>query len=166
MMKKLLILAITLILCLAACGENGGGGGNGSNNIEGSLEELMQKLYGNLDSSVDLPPTMEEKLTPQGTQFNENVAYFIGADDIPFTEGLVSEHAMGMAYSLVLLRMEPGADVEAAKTKMREGLDPWKWVCAGVDPSDVIVDSIGDLTVIIMSDDSKALHDAFLALES
>jgi hypothetical protein len=41
-----------------------------------------------------------------------------------------------------------------------------KWVCVGVDPDNVIVDSIGDVVILIMSDDNaQALHQAFLALQ-
>jgi hypothetical protein len=124
-------------------------------------EEELGRLIGKQHALLPAY-TFEELLTPQGTEHNDNIIYFIGADDIPFTEGLVSESMM--AYSVVLLRMEAGSDIEGAKTRIKEGVDPWKWVCAGVDPSNVVVDSIGDLVILIMADTSKELHESFLAL--
>jgi len=137
---------------------------------EAEIAELNEEMEGlqprkNELSKYQLPFTMEEDLTPEGTQFNPNVAYFIGADDIPFTIGVVSEAAFGaVPYSLVMIRMEAGANVEAAKTKIKNGADPWKWVCVGVDPGDVVVDSIGDLVILIIAKNSKELQAEFLKL--
>ena len=42
-----------------------------------------------------------------------------------------------------------------------------KWVCVGVDPDNIIVDSIGDIVILIMSDtDAQDLHQAFLSLKN
>jgi len=112
-----------------------------------------------------IPFTAEMDLTQEGTEFNPNVVYFIGADDIPFREAVVSEAAlMAQPYSLVLLRMEEGADIEAAKSKIRSGVNPRKWECVGIDPADVVVDNIGDLVILIMAHNSKQLHESFLTL--
>ena len=164
-MKKLLsfvICATSLMACLTGCFGNNSTGGK---NVEGNLEDLMQKILDNVDSSVELPMTMGEVLTQQGTQFNENVAYFIGADDIPFIEGYVAEPAFGaIPLSIVLLRMEKDANIDEAMSRMKSGIDPAKWICAFVDPSDIIVDNIGDLVILIMSAHSKEIHAAFLKL--
>jgi hypothetical protein len=122
-----------------------------------NLSEHLSNMYKLLPAF-----TMDAVLTPQGTEDNDNIAYFIGADDIPFIEGYVSEGMM--AYSVVLLRMEPGSDIQGAMARIKNGVDPMKWICAGVDPSDVIVDNIGDLVILIMADNSKQLHEAFLEL--
>ena len=167
-MKKYFLIALCFALLfglMAGCSGTGGGGGGSEKNIEGNLSDLIQKIYANLDESVELPPVMEMELTEEGTQFNPNIEFFIGAKGIPFKEALVSEAAFGAhAYSLVLLRMEEGADIDAAKKKIRENVDPMKWICVGVDPGDVVVDSIGDLVILIMSDYSAELHAAFLKL--
>ena len=58
-----------------------------------------------------------------------------------------------------------GADIEQIKTAIKENVDPQKWICVGVDPEKIIVDNIGDIIILIMSDDQgEALHNAFLAL--
>jgi hypothetical protein len=165
-MRKLLLLSLffPFILLVSCTTGNIGGGENGTKNVEGDLTEILQRIYDNIDSPVELPSTFEQELTHEGTEFNPSVEYFIGSSGIPFTEGLVSEAAVGGAYSVVLLRMEPNADIETAKTEIAEGVDPWKWICMGVDASDVIVDNIGDLVILIMSDHSRELHEAFAKL--
>jgi hypothetical protein len=61
--------------------------------------------------------------------------------------------------------LKKGADIEKLKSEIKENVNPNKWVCVGVDPSNIIVDNIGDLVILIMSDtDAQALHSAFLAL--
>jgi hypothetical protein len=74
---------------------------------------------------------------------------------------------MPSAYSLCLVRVKEGADVEKIKAEIKENVDPMKWVCVGVDPANIIVDNIGDIIVLIMSDShAQELHLAFRALES
>ena len=169
-MKKTLSFALVFVLtvfCFAGCSGKGGS----VRNIEGDLPGLVGQIYENADSSVHLPYTMEHALTEEGTEFVNNVEYFIGAKGIPFEEGIVSEAAIGATpYSLVLLRMKPDADVEAAKRQIKEGVDLAKWICANA--TDIVVDNIGDLVLMVMWNDEEgqspglgqAVHQSFLAL--
>ena len=164
-MKKLTVAVICLALLAAVAGCATTGGSTAAPHVDGTLPDILHKMYENLDPSVQLPFLMEAPLTHEGTAFNPSVSYFIGSNDVPFKEGLVSEAAIGaQAYSVVLLRMESGADINAAMNTIRTTVDPWKWICVGVDPSDVIVDNIGDLIILIMSDYSRQLHEAFRTL--
>ena len=142
--KKLfaLLLVCTTILTLTGCGEK---------NVEGTLEEIMEKLnthtyegveddqkpmLGNINVSIDMA---------------DNIAYYIGTDEIEYEEILASEPMMGsIAYSVVLVRMKDGADIEAAKTAIKENINPRKWVCVEVPEDKVIVKSKGDLIILIM----------------
>jgi len=146
-----------------------GDGGGDARHVEGELADLAAQIYANLGSEVQAPFTMEEKLTEDGTAFVNNVEYFIGAKGIPFSEGLVSEAAIGaIPYSLVLLRMEPDADIEAAKTQIKDGVDLAKWICANA--TDIVIDNIGDLVLMVMWNDDhspglgQAIHESFLGL--
>ncbi|NLE89514.1 MAG: hypothetical protein GX602_01040, partial [Dehalococcoidales bacterium] len=96
----------------------------------------------------------------------DRVAYYLGKDDIQFKEGIASEPIMSPgAYSLCLVRVKDGADIEQIKTDIKENVDPMKWICTGVDPSNVIVDNIGDVVFLLMSDqETQTLYNAFLAL--
>jgi hypothetical protein len=81
----------------------------------------------------------------------DNIPYYIGTKDIKYKEIYASEPMMSsIAYSVVLVRMEDGADIEKAKTEIKENVDPRKWMCVEVPEEDVIVKSKGDLIILIM----------------
>jgi hypothetical protein len=164
-MKKQLLTALAFILLAAVL--TTGCGGSGAKNVEGTLEELIQRIYDDLGDTVQLPrgvmniPLSED----MGSEGGPGITHYIGAEGVPFSEGMASESAIGsIAYSLVLLRMEDGADIEAAKTLIKDNVNPAKWICVAVDPSNVVVDNIGNLVVLIMSDDSAKIHESFLKL--
>ena len=149
-MKKILLLVVIFMgaLFLTGCG-----------NIEGSLEDIMAKVYANI-------PENERPMMLMNTVINdENVEYFLGSKDIEYEEALASEPGIGsIAHSVVLVRTKKGADVEAIKDKIEKNVDPRKWVCVGVEKDDIIVESEGDLIILIMVEDEKTrdkLEDSF-----
>jgi len=90
-------------------------------------------------------------LDQETENLDDLIVYTIGTKDIEYKEIYESRPMMGsIAYSVVLVRMEEGADVEAAKTAIKENVDPRKWFCVWVEPEDVIVKSKGDLIILIM----------------
>jgi len=190
-MKKLFFLSITLILALSftACGtkpsnsqpintptpteaaeptkapESGGDSDNESI-LDGSLENILDKIYETANVSEDFKRYIQEGL--QKTEITEErSAYYLGKEGIEYEEALASEPIMmPSAYELTLVRVKEGADVEKIKKEIKDNANPQKWICIGVKPENVIVDSIDDVIVIIMSDNEcKALHEAFLALK-
>ena len=190
-MKKLLCLSITLILLLSfsACGTKPGnsvptntptptetaeptetpGSDQDSDKesiLDGSLESILDKIYETADLSEGFRDFTETGL--QTTVITEERrAYYLGSEDIEFKEALASEPVMmPSAYELTLVRVNEGADIEKIKEEIRENVNPQKWICVGVDPENVIVASIANVIIIIMSDtEGKALQEAFLALE-
>jgi hypothetical protein len=81
----------------------------------------------------------------------DNMAYFLGVDNLKILEGLAIEPMMTTsAHSVCLLRLAPGEDVEKAKTSIRANVNPNKWICVGVDPENIRVESRGDLMILIM----------------
>lgn len=168
-MKKglLLILTLATVLSFTACkGTSEQQDKNKSGNLEGSLEEIMDKIYETADVDDNFKEyvksgTMNEEVTA------ERAEYFLGKSDIEFQEALASEPMIQPgAYSLVLLRAKEGADVEKIKTDIKDNINPMKWVCVGVSEENIIVDNIGNLVFLVMSDDqAQPLHEAFLALE-
>ena len=90
-------------------------------------------------------------------EYSDFVKYYIGSDKLKVKEALASEPMMtSVAYSVVLVRMEKGADIEAAKTEIKENINPRKWMCVEVPEEDVIVKSKGDLIILIMVADEAA----------
>jgi hypothetical protein len=167
-MKKLILLIVTLgmVFSLAACkSASTNQPGGGTSKLGGSLEETMKKIYDTANVNKDFKEYIKsgvqnEKVTAERTE------YFLGKAGIEFKEALASEPVMQPgAYSLVLVRVKEGADVEKIKKDIKENVNPQKWICVGVKKENVIVDSIGDVVFLVMSDSAaKPLHDAFLAL--
>ena len=146
-MKKisLFIVLVVGVLLFTGCG---------TKNVEGTLEEIMTKIY--TDVYADVP---EEERPMLGDidvlkDAPDNIEYYIGTTDIEYEEIYAREPMMGsIAYSVVLVRMKDGADIEAAKTKIAETVDPRKWICVEVAKEDVIVKNKGDLIILIMVKD-------------
>jgi hypothetical protein len=168
-MKRLLlaVLAVVLMLSFAACQANNTGTQKPQNkNLEGSLEDILAKIYDTAKVSDDFKNyTKDGLVTTEIT--SDRVAYYLGKEGIEFESAIASEPMINVnPYSLCLVRVKEGADVEQIKKDIKENVDPRKWICVGVDEENVIVDNIGDVIILIMSnDESKTLHDAFLALK-
>ena len=159
-MKKIKHLLLVLVGCvslltLTACG---------SKNVEGELTDIMEKVYEKMYADVkedERPMLMTTNaLTPfeDATEedINYQVEYAIGKnkDKVDYKEIVYSEPPMSsIAYSVVLVRMNEGADIEAAKTAIKEGVDPRKWMCVEVAKEDIIVKNKGDLIILIMVED-------------
>ena len=146
-MNKLKKILLLLLLCttLTACAEK---------NVEGELTDIMDKIYA--DVKEDERPMLETvNILEQETEnLDDLIVYTIGTKDINYKEIYESRPIIGsIAYSVVLVRMEEGADIEAAKKAIKENVDPRKWFCVWVEPEDVIIKSKGDLIILIMVED-------------
>jgi len=144
MIKKTISFAliITSLFLITAC--------NKEQNVEGTLEEIMKKVYQEL-------PQDETPMMLQNVEINEeNIEYYLGTSNIEYEEALASESATGsIAHSVVLLRTKHNADIEKIKTEIKENVDPRKWICVGVEKEDIIVKSKGDLVILIMTNSGK-----------
>jgi hypothetical protein len=169
-MKKLftiILSAVLLAALFAGCAKKPADSGK---NIEGSVDEILQRIYDGLDESIRLPHLMSIPLSEDMGTENDGIkiGYYIGSTGIPFTEGVASEAAIGGAYSVCLLRMTGNADIEKAKKDIKDNVDPSKWICYTADI--VIVDNIGDLVILIMTNNEtmpgvgQAIHDNFKEL--
>lgn len=135
----LVIMIFSVILLFTGCGNK---------NVEGTLDELMDKVY------KDIPESSRPMYLENTKVDSENIEYYLGTSDIEYEEALASESGIGsIAYSVVLLRVKDGADVEKVKESIKENVDPRKWICVGVEDEDVIVKNKGDLVILIMVED-------------
>ena len=57
------------------------------------------------------------------------------------------------AHSVVVVKVKDGVDVEKTKEEIKEKVNPAKWIC--VEASSVIVESKGNVIILIMLDDSN-----------
>lgn len=151
-MKKIKLLSIFTILLgglflLSGCTEQ---------NVEGTLEEIMEKVYADVYTNVPEDERPMLGTINVSTDMQDNIEYYIGTRDIGYTEILASEPMMGsIAHSVVLVRMKDGEDIETAKQKILDNVNPRKWVCVEVPEEDVIVKSKGNLIILIMVADTE-----------
>ena len=139
-MKKILLVTFTFIISLTLMG-------CGAKNVEGTLEEIMSKVYSTLGEDETPMMLTNTEIT------KENIEMYLGTSDIEFEEALASESATGsIAHSVVLLRVKDNADVEAIKEKIEDNVNPRKWIC--VEAEEVEVESKGNLILLVMSNET------------
>ena len=149
-MKKFKIFSLVAILIgglflLSGCGQK---------ELSGSLEDIMNDLneYTFKGYADDEKPMLMNINVLQDA--SDNVEYYIGTTDIEYEEILASEPMMGsQAYSVVLVKMKDGSDIEEAKQKILDNVNPRKWVCVEVPKEDVIVKNRGNIIILIMVND-------------
>ena len=144
MSKKILIgvaivLAIVIVIVFAINLSKG-------KNVEGTLQEIMAKVYEGINES-ELPMMMRNtELT------KENIEYFIGTSDIDFKEALASESAVTtIAHSVILIRLNDAKQAEEVIAKIKQNVDSKNLSYAEI--SNVVVKSKGDLVILIMSNE-------------
>ena len=147
-MKKisLIVMIFASIFLLTGCGNK---------KVEGTLEEIMEKVYSDVYKGVadDQKPMLGN--INVSTDMKDNIGYYIGTEEIEYEEILASEPMMGsIAHSVVLVRMKEGADIEEAKKLIKENINPRKWICVEVPEDKVIVKSKGNLIILIMVADN------------
>lgn len=140
-LKKIFLGLIVVLatLTLTGCGDK---------NVEGSLDEIMNKVYANVKDE-------EKPMMLANTIVNEeNIEYYLGTKDIEYKEALASESGIGsIAHSVVLVRTKNTKNIEKTKETILEKVDPRKWICVGVEKEDVIVENKGNLIILIMVED-------------
>lgn len=149
-MKTIKRLGLFLIICFSALVLTGCGSEKASKakNVEGTLEEIMTKVY------EDVPEESRPMMLMNTEVNDENVEYYLGTTDIEYKEALASESGVGsIAHSVVLVRTKENADIEGIKTKIKESINPRKWICVGVEDKDVIVENKGDLIILMLVED-------------
>ena len=155
-MKKLFLclMALVAIVTLFGCS---------AKKADGSLEELMTKIYSGADAQYPMRAT--QAITPD---MSDKFEYYFGTSNIKFQEALASDAIFNsIAHSVVLIRVSRDENVSALMDRIKKSNVGMKWICAGVPQNEVIVDNIGDLVVIIIDKDNpKALHNSFKKLAS
>ena len=130
---------------------------------DASLVALMDKIYGDKKDIMVGQTVLYNGMGADGT--TQPLTWFIGTDDVKFEAGLASETMItSQAHSIVLLRMPEGTDMEATKAKIAESVDPFKWVCVGVNPDKVRVESNGNLICVVLDEENGNYYaDNFLS---
>lgn len=150
-MKKIVsvILALSLVLSLAACGGKKAEENQAAATVAGTMEELLNKTIEQRPVEfmggvipVDVTDTSEDGMWA--------LKSYTGLDDAAqITEAAAFEPMMGsMAFSMVMVRVAEGADSKAVAESMKSGIDTRKWIC--VEADDLKVAGFGDVVMLIM----------------
>ena len=106
-MKKfcLLLAIIVFVVSFAACGTASATSSSQAVHVDGTLEELMEKVYEGI-AEDEMPAVANTELTA------DNSVYYTGVESSNYKEGLASEAMISaIAHSVVLIRAEDEADV-------------------------------------------------------
>jgi hypothetical protein len=187
-MKKIVLItmAILFVLTFAACGNETGEKTPPSDNpapsatpaptpeptptptpeptpnpeLSLSLEEIIKKMH------EAMPSEITDHLVFQEIS-DDMKNYFLGTEEIEFTEALAAEPMIGvMPHSIVVFRVEEGTDVDAVVKLVKENADPRKWICVGVEPDQLLVESIGHTIALVIDENSEAIMEIFRNLQS
>jgi len=128
--------------------------------VESSLMDIYGKLYSNLEDGPYLGA-----LWPMAFDA-ETAPYIIGAEGLDIVEAYACEPMMSsVAHSVCLIKMAEGSDIEAAKTAIRENVNPAKWICVSVAPENIRVENIGNLILLVMDNTHcQQIADNFMEL--
>ena len=150
-MKKFVsvVLALSLVLSLAACGSKKTEESAPAATVEGTMEQLLNKTIEERPVEfmggvipVDLTDSSEDGLWA--------LKSYTGLDDAAkITEAAAFEPMMGsLAFSMVLVRVAEDADSQEVAEAMKSGIDTRKWIC--VEADDLKVAGFADVVMLIM----------------
>lgn len=146
-MKKwtsiLLIFAMMLTL-FVGCGKKEPAQTEAPAKIEGSASEIIEKIYAQ-HKPVDLAlVTMDVDLSDP-----DAVAYNLGlSSGDKVAEAAISETMLGQPYSMAVVKVKDGADVQSVAQEMYDKIDTRKWICVMADTKAAAY--AGDVAVFFM----------------
>ena len=153
-MKKVLKLFLSACMCMSLFG-------CASKNKTMDLEEMMDQVYADIQED-ELPMMIE--LFPID---EENEEWFFGTNQIHYEEALASESGIGsVPHSVVLIRAKDAQEAQKIQSTLKKTVNSYKWVCVGVDPSEVVVESRENIVLLVLDgfNLSNRLKDNFLEM--
>lgn len=125
------------------------------------LEALVDKIYEGLEIEMPMVGTQVIDITD-----NDAVKYTTGLENADDIEYVVESLPMMMAqpYSLVLVKVKSGVNIEEVAKTMNENIDARKWIC--VTAEKVYTTTSGDVVCLVMSreDVAKPVYEKFKTL--
>ena len=153
-MKKLIamILVLAMAVAMVACGNKAAD----KTPLAGTMEENTLKVM-EIAPVEFMGTVIPVDLTDTSEDGKWAVQYFTGLSDASkITDVAVYESMMGsQAFSLVMVRTAEGEDAKAVAQKMKDNIDPRKWICVGAD--EIMAAGYGDTVMFIMVDSQLGL---------
>lgn len=169
-MKKLvsILLAMTMLLALAACGETPPAADPAPPVEESAPAASEAPVESEVPEVSEEPAPEEEAPEAEASDMasmtlseilaaiqadvkdlpgvgdipldSENFAYYMFIEPVEGAEAMASEAMIGsIAHSIVLMKTPEGADVEAIAQSVRDNADPRKWICVEAEKCEVVV---------------------------
>lgn len=129
--------------------------------VDESLVKILDQIYegvGVVPDGLEQSQYLADAAVTASTE-----QYYIGATGLKYIAGAAREPLMtSRAHSTVILKMESGADMDAAVKSIKENVDGYKWICVGVADENILVDYAGDYILLTMDDEySHQIMDNF-----
>lgn len=125
------------------------------------LTALVDKIYDGLEIEMPMVGTQTVDITDSNA-----VKYTTGLENANDIEYVVESMPMMMAqpYSLVLVKVKDGTNIEEIAKKMNENIDARKWVCVSAEK--VYTTTSGDVICLVMSREevAKPVYEKFKTL--
>ena len=126
--KKLtaLLLALTLLFACAACG-SGNSTTDSGKTISGTLPEIIDRLYDTVDVDDEQRDFLKNSVGTVEIPKDQS-AYYFGVENLDFEEAVASEPLINaIAFSVCLMRVKDGTDIDELKAEIRRSANPAKW---------------------------------------
>ena len=156
----ILIIAVLIIAVIGIVVATSNKNSNSEAKIEtvGQMKSMMKTINSNLKEQLPQLETEEIDISDEelvkaytGLQSNENVEKLV-----------VSEPLMNaQAYSAVVLKVKPGADIEKMKQEIIDNIDMGKWICVSAEK--LYVTNSDNIIFLVMSDEewAKLVYEEF-----
>lgn len=116
------------------------------------LMQILDLVYEGIESPDTAPVALNA----------ENEKYYLGVEGLDYRAGVGSDAmVISTPHSVVLIEMNEGADIEAAKQSIKENADGRKWICVGVSDENIRVASAGNYILLVMDENSQQYIDNF-----
>ena len=145
-MKKILAIVLALVVVVAAFAACGGTKAPEVTPYEGTFEDLASKLYEANPVEFMVGPAMALDLAdPDALMMYTGLETADGVAEAAWSESMIG----AQPYSLVFVRAAEGADMEAIKNAMFNGINTRKWICVEADQLRVV--SAADVIMLVMA---------------
>ena len=156
----ILVIAVLVIAIIGVVIATNNKNNNNEAKIEtvGQMKSMMKTINSNLKEQLPQLEIEEIDISDRelvkaytGLQSNENVEKLV-----------VSEPLMNaQAYSAVVLKVKPGADIEKMKKEIIDNIDMGKWICVSAEK--LYVTNSDNIIFLVMSDEewAKLVYEEF-----
>lgn len=156
----ILVIAVLIIAVIGIVVATSNKNGNSEAKIEtvGQMKSMMKTINSNLKEQLPQLEIEEIDISDEelvkaytGLQSNENVEKLVASEPLMNAQ----------AYSAVVLKVKPGADIEKMKQEIIDNIDMGKWICVSAEK--LYVTNSDNIIFLVMSDEewAKLVYEEF-----